>query len=657
MQKRGQLTLIILVGILVATLVGVSVYYKDEIYSLYWEYSRAKAEAIPEQVQEINDYIYSCIDQVTEEPLLLMGTQGGYIEIPAEPIPRSDLNPFSNSLEIIPGSSLRTAYWYYKTANNIESSLMPSREEMEAELENYVTNHLASCTNNLELFTRYNITAGTLSTDATIQDDSVIFTIEYPMQVATEDISYNFGTFYIEQPYPLGKLYDLSVQILNSENQEHFLEEKTFDMLVLYEELPLTEINVDCETHTWNMQEVEDKFKEIASANLANIIIKGTTASGSVDKYYQWDALKNNANDITSSVFFSPDWPLEMEIYPSQNEILSGAQFSTQGADKVAALLRQFLCLESYRFVYDIRYPVLISLMDENGYTFQFAAQVVIDNNQPRQNTAAGEEMEIDERLCSSLTQTATVHAYGISVSGSLYPLEDASIKYKCISSVCDIGKTGTDGSLTSLFPACVNGQEIAEKDGFKSSSEFLTTLETPSQTFIALEPKYNLNYEIMLVDAQTGSLISPSDQTITLTLSSQDGTEYISLTKSEGEIEIAQGEYSINGYVMKESGFEFETAGKQEKKCIAVPKQGLFGLVGMTEQKCYDIQVPELKTTSILTGGIQTTWQVSREELSTASGITFYLVDYGIPEDYDEINDIYAAFESGLSAREPELK
>ncbi|MBI5872093.1 hypothetical protein HZB88_03325 [archaeon] len=62
------------------------------------------------------------------------------------------------------------------------------------------------------------------------------------------------------------------------------------------------------------------------------------------------------------------------------------------------------------------------------------------------------------------------------------------------------------------------------------------------------------------------------------------------------------------------------------------------------------------METKSMLTGGIEKNWSVSREELASASSITFYLVDYGVPADYDGMMNMYAAFEAGLFAMEPEL-
>ena len=187
MQKRGQVTLFIIIGILVVSLVVLGYYFRAELFKSEWEQGFAESLAIPDQAEEVHESISGCVEELAIEAVDILGMQGGYINIPEDPIPSTVYNPFSNSLEIFEGSGMKTVYWFYEASNAVQYSQIPLKEEMEAELGVYVDENLARCASNFSLYEEYNVSAGDVYTEVEILDDEVLFTVDYPVKVAVDE--------------------------------------------------------------------------------------------------------------------------------------------------------------------------------------------------------------------------------------------------------------------------------------------------------------------------------------------------------------------------------------------------------------------------------------------------------------------------------------
>ena len=74
-------------------------------------------------------------------------------------------------------------------------------------------------------------------------------------------------------------------------------------------------------------------------------------------------------------------------------------------------MVRSFFCLTTYNVIYDVEFPVLVSLYDEDSdFTFQFATMVVLDNNQPRENTNGTLDLtEVESPICDDATTELSV--------------------------------------------------------------------------------------------------------------------------------------------------------------------------------------------------------------------------------------------------------
>ncbi|MBS3162943.1 hypothetical protein J4467_03375 [Candidatus Woesearchaeota archaeon] len=656
MRKRGQFTLFVIVGLLVVSVVMLGVYYKDEIFASQWEKQRAESLVVPEQAEEFRVAVDDCIDEVSLEALKILGLHGGYIEIPADSIAQSDLNPFSNSLEIIDGTDFETAYWFYIAANNVQKEQVPTIESMQTELGTYVSNNLARCIDE-EIYTNYNATVQQINTDVEIQNEEVLFTVTYPITIAMDDFSFKFENFYISQDVPLGKMYGAASQIMDEENSNFFLEELSYDSLMLYEEVPLSWTEFDCDRDTWDVSEVEESLQEILVNNMFAIKLRGTDYEVNNDaekKYFEWSALNGNFQDYNVNVYASQSWPFTMQVSPVKDGELKE---DTINSGPLTGILSSLFCMTSYNFVYDIKYPVLLTMYDSNSnYRFQFAVQVVLDNNQPRVNELGLIDFgNAEETLCVDAQTSIDVYVSSEDYYGYLNAEEGVTVSLQCITSKCEIGTTDGNGDVFGYVPQCVNGVLIAEKDGYVTETEIVTTIEDVSESMV-IDRLYNLSYEIMLVD-DNGNVFAPTgDDTVFVTLTSEDYTTTVYYPSETDYVLLKAENYAVEGKVVSSSSYSIDFDPLEFVSCTNTLTRSVDDIFGLGEKNCEILEFQSADFDSTVSGGVDTIWSVDVSDLEGARKVTFYVASPGVPENAEELEEMMNYIDAGLGSREPEL-
>ena len=661
MYKRGQLTLLIILGLLVVSSAGLVYYYKDQIFLSEWERERAQSLVVPSEAEELHDQVSNCVTSLASVGITLLGQQGGYITLPEDPIGQGSQNPFSNSLEILPESDFKTVDWFYQAANGVDHSQVPSVSDMEYDLSQFMNENLASCANDFDLFTTYNATAGDISTEVEILDEKVLFTVNYPVHIAQDDFVFDFDAFYVSADVPLGSLYQAATEIMDTENKDYVLEDLSYDSLVLYpDQVPLSWAEFDCEQKSWDVNEVESDLKSILSENLLAVKIRGTNYDVHTESdanYFEWDMIDSTVPDSTSAnIFYSSNWPFSMQVYPTQGSTL---QEDTLTGSSATAFLSTIFCLNTYNFIYDIKYPVLVTLYDEDtDYRFQFASMVILDNNQARENTEGLLDLNpVETTICSDTQSELTVNVVEVAEDGSLIDLSGADVSFQCINNLCPLGSTrGYDTSFS--VPPCVNGQVIAEKEGYQDGMSIVTTTEDTSTT-VVLEKYYNLSYDIQIVDAD-GNVREPTSEDVLFVTLTEAETGYattVSYPYQSDTMLLIPGTYTVDGKLISDVPFDISIDPSSYTKCSSVPQISLGGLFGLSEDtSCTDVDISEVDLQSALTGGVDHSWEADRYELQDASHVTFYVTSPGVPESASDLEDVYTYIDSGLGYKEPEF-
>src|SRR3989338_4286268 len=184
MGKKSQLTLFIIFGFIIV----VAFWF---IFSI----DREKEEAIEKDIKRawltyavpIQSYVQSCVDDVSRNAISFLGLSGGYLE------PEWSLDNFF----------FHIGYLYYD-----DLVLVPSKEEMEIEISNYVYKNLDKCIN-LSIFEeQYDISISQPDANSFIGNNSVRVDVNYPIQIKKEESIIELSDFSTNIPVRLGYIRD-----------------------------------------------------------------------------------------------------------------------------------------------------------------------------------------------------------------------------------------------------------------------------------------------------------------------------------------------------------------------------------------------------------------------------------------------------------------
>lgn len=605
---------------------------------LYFFYQRQSVEKEVEVVQPeiapVKLYIENCIKSVAESGLETIGLTGGYINIP-ESIGSNPLAYLSNLPEF------KIPYWWH---DGVES--VPSEEFINQQLASYVQSGIAGCINNFEPFANRFEVNELSSPIAEIQfnENDVSVAIKYQIEAVAKngDAKQLLQNFKYTIPIRFKKVYELAKTIMERENIDYFLEKRTIDLYSLDTEIPTTDVEATCNGKTWQLSAIKEKLQTLLRVNLPYIRIKGTDYNPNsyvpnpkgrnvyADTYFQqhyiWEIDKDEKKYKNMKASFAyENWPMEIFARPSSNGILRSN--SQKGTDMLS-----FFCLHMWHFTYDIEYPVLATVIDQEtetnkAYQFNFAFKVAVDHNQPNRQTTgttffeSAADISSDE-FCNDVQNEITVftvnNATGEDIKG-------VNLTFICGRFYCGIGETdwisfGAAAGLAKTLPYCVNGVMKGAKNGFAEAKSFVQTDVDGRSYVLAMNPLKEFgNYRIVkhpLSSLSSTSEISPNEK----------ASIYI-----------------------RGKDISFETF-------AAYPKEPNFPLSMPEKDAQYEVNI-YLADDQNLVGGYLGDWKVGKDEFKGANEIIFHVVELASATD-----DERALFIAGLGSYsknvpQPELK
>ena len=619
LKNKAQVTPYIILGIVILGLVVA--YFAINPLQL------GKTSELESQFIPVDTYIKDCIKSVFNDAVLISSQQSGYINAPQYKYQVNPLMPFSDSLEV---SNTKVPYWFYEDANRVQHLNIPKKEFIENEISNYTKNNMQICFSNFTSFNGYEISGlDTVKITTEIEDEKVFLEMQANIKIKYKESEYSLKRYATSLDIPLGSLYNAAVSIIEKENKEFFFEERTIDMMSVYDEIPLTGISLDCSPKPWIVEDVKKSFKDIINNNLEAVSLQSS------NKYYSLDIPNGNIGSFFS---YNPEWPFELNIEPQKDGLL---YHETTLSNKISSSLSSIICLNNYQFVYDVRYPVLARLV-KNSFMFQFAFQVVIRNNEPRVSTKSQEVFDTDQisYLCDKKINQQEINVYAIS-DNNLLPLNDADISYKCITQLCEIGKTN-NGTLKENFPPCFNGLLIAEKDGYLPASTLFSTNQESSISLF-MEPLVEKNFEIILINKDTGTSKQVSNEKVSLSISDDYGYSENIQYPEQNKIKIVPGNYHLQAQVSLDGNFTF----KEQKitKCYSVPYPSVLGLL-LKKEECTDITLEPMTIFNLIIGGNQFDFELKKEDFSKNT-LRIYLIIEDKPKNQEEISKIVSSIET----------
>ena len=187
MQKKGQLTVIILIGLVlvIATAFIVSI-----------NKAPTGPTVVPEQFRPAQQAVQGCLDNTVEAGIMLAGLQGGYTQVPAG-IKHLDL------------SNLSIPFWFDQT-----TAQPLTQSAAEQQLADFLNKYGPHCANQTVPGFTFTLAAPARSQVA-IANDRVIATVNMPVLVTLGPATQRIDAFQTEREVPLGNAISEATAITN----------------------------------------------------------------------------------------------------------------------------------------------------------------------------------------------------------------------------------------------------------------------------------------------------------------------------------------------------------------------------------------------------------------------------------------------------------
>ncbi len=188
--KKGQVTIFVLIGILVLLIVGF-IFVANKM-TVEQGIEESTQQTVAKAKEPLEEYIDVCLQSVVENGLLTIGLQGGYYSVP--------LNRFTTIYTDVP--------YYYDDG---DVSLVPSMDDVEDSLSQYITNNLMNCLGGFETFREmgYTIETGLMVVDTSIMEDSVSVVLDYPVTLKSETEVKPYEMFVYQYDINLNTVYSV----------------------------------------------------------------------------------------------------------------------------------------------------------------------------------------------------------------------------------------------------------------------------------------------------------------------------------------------------------------------------------------------------------------------------------------------------------------
>ncbi len=574
---------------------------------------------VPSDLEPVYNYYIKCVEQETQIGANIIGQQGGYIEGPNFS-PGTEFMPFSNYLNFV---GIPIPYWYYISGNNIAKEQVPSKKNMENELNKLLKNRILECDFTKFANQGFEIEVGEdIDVQTSIKKDKIKVDVSNNLVVKKGETSWTGKKHSIDVQSNLGRFYDIAKKIYDNFKEKAFLENYGVDIIRSY--APVDGVEIQCNPAVWKVEDIRTNITNAIEANTQFIKIKGDyyDLKKPENEYFIQDV--GEKIEVPINFLFSKNWPTKMEVWPNDQGLLIADPIGNQEGLGLLGF-----CYVPYHFVYDLAFPVLIQIYDSSEI-FQFPVVVYINKNRPRE-PIEGSNLENDvNELCRYKNTEIFVYTFNTNLESI-----EAEIQFKCFDEICRIGNTKNENGKTVLkekFPQCGNGYVIASAPGYETKKEIFSTIN-PGSLSIFLDKKYEMELEVLNIDGKAIITFTKNKEVKTISYPEQKN------------IELSAGQYEIKMYVYSKSSIKLESS--SEEKCIQVPKSGFGGIFGITEEKCFDLEIPSQIVDVGISGGGTQNYFISESELKSSKKIIITTNKFESPKKVEDLQLNYNRIET----------
>jgi len=416
-EKKAQLTIFVIVGLVVLIVAGIFFIYIGKNNGS----SDLKPESVPEEFKPVSNYVQSCIHQLGVEAVKKMGAHGGYINpLDKELTPvnlRFDSADQTNSdLVSLTGDSGSLVPYYLHVPGKASpnqfslSSAAPTIENMQYQISAYIIRELPRCVGGFESLESQGFDVSednsALTCTVLIKDDQIEIFVGYPLNITKEGTGTKITKYQDVLRFPLKRYYDLAVQFAYVELYSQFLESFTKRLInyhsgIDFSSLPPTiDYSHSMIIPTWSNSKVNYDINDLLISYVPALQVKGTKGFKHIELGGA-DPVENgffeslslsifNQTDYESTKklsinFYYPSDSVLSEVKPSRGDIISPSISVQKGDDSLPET-----SFSTFKFFYDVSYPVVVEVRGSDPskeipeFSFVFALeQNLIENKGP----------------------------------------------------------------------------------------------------------------------------------------------------------------------------------------------------------------------------------------------------------------------------------
>ncbi len=597
-NKEGQVTIFVILAIVLVLSIFSYFIFKDTLFPT----------KVSSTFEPIEKSFLNCIQEKTENGIRILESKGGYITSP-EFVPGSRYMPFSSELDFF---GVGIPYWRSISGNNLPINQIPTKEIMQKQLESYLNEEVRFC--NFDLFNQegFQIKKGVPSTEVLIGKNSVKVFLDMNLNVKKGKESAVLKDHQVEVNSKLGALYDDAIEFYDRESKNLILENYSVDFLRNY--APVDGVELTCAPKVWDANQIFDKLKNAIQDNFFAIKNKGDKKD-----YFALNLPLNSQIRIINS----KNWPSSYEVSPADSPILLANPVGMQEGLGILGF-----CYVPYHFVYNLKYPLLVQLIQDDE-TFQFPLSIIIEGNVANNTLSGNSIQDKSPNLCEGPFSNVTLNLVDLNSN----PVE-GNISYDCLGSKCQIGET-RNGVFKGEFPQCGNGWVVVDSPGYKKSKELFSTVQGGSIS-VVLDKKYKKRVSLNIKNRRFNekAIISFSS----------DGFSQTLVYPENNIINLSSGTYEIKVYLYDNSSIKFDAT--TIKQCVDVPS-GIGGIFGITREECSEVKVPEQNISNVLVGGGGGSFNFLESDLNSDKILQISLERYNSPKTLQELQIVYALIDA----------
>lgn len=701
-QKRGQITLFIVIGLIFLLGAGITIYLTVLREPATIEQAELPAvQQVPAEAEPIREYVRSCIYETAKEAVIKIGEHGGYIN--AEDLKYNPFEPTEEeAVQFSRDSELIIPYWsYLKSENtcvqNCEfATKRPTAVQIKKQIETYIDTHLADCLGTYDQFPTYKFYERKApSTTATIGQQNIVIYTEYPLRVERGTTSFEIPDYAASLDVNLKEIYDTATKLTELEQQYGYLEKYTNQLISIYSRLdsdalpPVSELDINLGAGTiWTEPQIKEKIRGMLTSYIPLLQVPGTlnykdrSAPAGTNDPELYQTLYNRNMAVLLDENLAEKHPTllvnfnYLDWWKPYTDVCPGQVCQAETATSTIPIIGMMIGIQRYTFAYDLSFPVLIEIRNPfafkgEGYSFKFFLEHNMRANQPM--TTDYQRMEMMDisgstMMCKkehwnsgNFTITAKDGRTGQEIS-------DVQIAFNCGTESCSIGTTGPNGLQTKL-PKCMGGILMAEKNGYHPANLVVdTSLKEEQKATVTIEPYRLIDVSTMkwLIKKtgpenwnldETGKAHPEADEDTIIMMKRQTTDELEEQFTATAEVcggltkaKIPCGTSADNSkgirmlpgkYDVTIYNFRYPqpaTVIPPDRRCLPNPTG---------EPKCFYIPEEDIvfdKTKPMPTGAAEFTWDLTKDKLDSADAITFNYLYFALdklPKQSRKIEDL----------------